>query len=73
MDALLNRQLQNEYSNLLEQRVDVLIKKRELIQNRRSSVNGRYALNPCKHEHSNVYGFDTNRQKHRKHYQTTPM
>ena len=37
VDALLSRQLQDEESNFLEQRVDALIKKRELIQNRRKS------------------------------------
>ena len=78
MDALLSRQLQNEESNSLEQKVDVLIKKRELIQNRRSSVNGLYVLNLHEPEHSmqidpNGYDFDTSRQKHRKHYQTAPL
>ena len=77
MDTLLSRQLQNEESNALEPRVDALIKNRELIQNIRSSVNGHYVLNLHQHEHSvwinpNGYGFDTNRQKNRKHCQTAP-
>ena len=77
MDAHLSRQLQNKESNSLQQRVDALIKKRGLLQNRSSSVNGHYVLNPCDPEHSiqtdpNGYDFDTSRQKHRKQYQTAP-
>ena len=77
VDTPLSRQLQNEESNSLEQRVDVLIKKGELIQNRRSSVNGHYVLNLCKYEHSmqidlNGYAFEANRQKHRKMLSNIP-
>ena len=52
VDALLSRQLQNKECSSLEQRVDALIKKRELIQNRRSWVNGHLVLKLCEHEHS---------------------
>ena len=77
MDILLSRQLQNEGSNSLEHGIDALIKKRELIQNRKSSFNSHYVLNPQEHEQSvqidKGYEHDTtNRQKHRKHYQTAP-
>ena len=77
VDTLLSRQHQNEKSTSFEQRVDALIKKRELIQNRRSSVNGHYMLNLHEHEHSmqiDPYGYDldASRQKHRKHYHTLP-
>ena len=77
-DTLLSRQLQNEESNSLEQRVDMLIKKRELIQNRKSSFNSHYVLNPHEDEHSmwidpNGYDHDTTkRQKHREYYQKAP-
>ena len=78
MDDLLSILLQKEQSNSLKQRVDALIKKRDLIQNRRLSVNGHYVMNLCKHEHSvqidsSGYDFDTNRQKHRKCCQTAPL
>ena len=52
-DALLSRQLQDEESNSLEQRVDALIKKRELINNsKKSSFNTHYMQNPHEHEQS---------------------
>ena len=77
-DVLLSRQLQNERSNTLEQRVDALTEKRELIQNRKASLSSYYGLNPHECEQSmwidpNGYDHDTtNRQKHRKCYQTVP-
>ena len=77
-DAILSRQLQNEESNSLEQRADVPIKKRELIQNRKASFNSHYGLNTHEHEQLmqiNPNGYDhdtTNRQKHWKCYQMTP-
>ena len=52
VDPLLSRQHQNKESDSLEQRVDALIKKQELIQNRRSLVNDHYVPNTLKHEHS---------------------
>ena len=52
-DVLLSRQLPDEVSNSLEQRVDALIKKRELINNRKkSSFNSPCMQNPHKHEQS---------------------
>ena len=75
-NTLLSRQLQDEESNSLEQTVNVLIKKRELITHRRkSSFNSHCVLNPHEHEQSvqinpSSYDQDTiKRQRHRRHYQ----
>ena len=77
--AILSGQLQNEESNSLEQRLHEPIKKRQLIQNGEASFNSHYGLNQHEHEQSmwikpNDCNYDTtNRQKHRKCCQTTPM
>ena len=78
-DTLLIRQLQDEESNSLEQGVDALIKKRELINNRRKSLSNNHCmLNPHKHGQyvwidPSSYDHDTiKRQKHRRCYQTAP-
>ena len=76
VDALLSRQLQNEESNTLEQRIDALIKKRELIQNRKASFNSHYELSPQEHEQSiqidpSGYDHDTTIGKNIGNYQTT--
>ena len=77
-DAFLSRPLQVEETNSLEQRVDALIKKRELMNNRRkSSFNSHCMQNPHEHEQSmqigpSSYDSDTiKRQKYRRHCQTT--
>ena len=79
-DALLIRQLQDEESNSSQQRVDALIKKRDLINNsKRISVNNHCMQNPHEHEESvqigpSSYGSDIiKRQKHRRHCQTTSL
>ena len=72
-DALLSRQLQNEESNSLEQRVDTLIKKRDLMNcSKKSTFESYYVQTPHDHEqtmwigHTGYDSDTTRRQKHRK-------
>ena len=77
-DALLIRQLQDEESNSLEQRIDAFIKKRELINNsKKSLLNSPCVQNPHEHKQSmsiDPISYDSDkikRQKHRRCCQTT--
>ena len=76
-DGLLNRQLQDVESNFLEQRVDALIKKRDLINcSKKLTFNSHYIQTPHDHEqtmwigHSSYDSYTTRRLKHRRHCHT---
>ena len=76
-DALLTRQLQDEESNSLEQRLNTLIKKRDLMNcSKKLTFNSHYIQTPYDHEQTiwigtSSYDSDkTRRQKRRGHHHT---
>ena len=76
-DTLPSRKLQDEESTSLEQRADVLIKKRDLMNcSKKLTFNSHYIQIPHDHEQTvwigpSGYGSDkTRRQKHRRHCHT---